>query len=399
MFTPRINGDVLRLATAQSLAGANSTVVYATGAIIGHMLAPRPTLATVPVSIFVVGMAAATLPVGVMTQRHGRKAAALFGNACGVVVGLLAALALVIQSFSLFCIAMLFGGAYAAVVLTFRFAAAECVPAEHRERAMSTVLAGGVAAGVLGPQLVTATMNLWSPHAYAMTYLASAGAAVLSAIVLMGVRFEHQPPVSAHAQGRASSAIVRQPRFVVALLCGVVSYMMMNFMMTSAPLAMELCRIPRVHANYGIEIHVIAMYAPSFFTGRLIARLGAPAVSLAGLVLIALAAVTGMTGLSVSHFWVALMLLGLGWNFGFLGASAMVLACHTSAEGPRVQSVYDFVVFGAMVIGSFASGSLLATYGWALVCSLIFPPVLVAAASLFWLGHRRTSTAPLAQRN
>lgn len=398
MSTSRLNADVLRLAMAQALAGANSTVVYATGAIIGHMLAPTPALATVPVSIFVVGMAAATLPVGAMIRRYGRKVAALSGNACGVVVGLLAALALVIHSFSLFCIAMLFGGAYAAVVLTFRFAAAECVPPGDRPRAMSTVLAGGVAAGVLGPQLVTATMNLWSPHAYAVTYLASAGAAVLSAIVLLGVRFEHQPPVSAHAQGRPSSAIVRQPRFVVAILCGVVSYMMMNFMMTSAPLAMELCGIPRVHANHGIEIHVIAMYAPSFFTGRLIARFGAPAVSLAGLVLIALAAVTGMTGLSVNHFWGALMLLGLGWNFGFLGASAMVLACHTPAEGPRVQSLYDFVVFGAMVVGSFASGSLLTTYGWALVCSLTLPPVLVAAASLFWLRRGQTPTATLAQR-
>ncbi len=262
MFNSRLNPDVLRLASSQALAGANSTVIFATGAIIGHILAPSPALATVPVSIFVVGMAAATLPVGVVTRRYGRKTSALFGSVCGVTVGLLAALALVIQSFSLFCVAMLFGGAYAAVVLTYRFAAAECVPAEHRARAMSTVLAGGVAAGVLGPQLVTATMNLWSPHAYAVTYLAaSAGTAVLSAIVLQGVRFEHQPPVSAHAHGRPSSDIMRQPRFVVAMLCGVVSYMMMNFMMTSAPLAMELCGIPRVHANYGIEIHVIAISA------------------------------------------------------------------------------------------------------------------------------------------
>ncbi|MDC6296146.1 MFS transporter [Ralstonia pseudosolanacearum] len=398
MFNSRLNPDVLRLASSQALAGANSTVIFATGAIIGHMLAPSPALATVPVSIFVVGMAAATLPVGVVTRRYGRKTSALFGSVCGVTVGLLAALALVIQSFSLFCVAMLFGGAYAAVVLTYRFAAAECVPAEHRARAMSTVLAGGVAAGVLGPQLVTATMNLWSPHAYAVTYLASAGTAVLSAIVLQGVRFEHQPPVSAHAHGRPSSDIMRQPRFVVAMLCGVVSYMMMNFMMTSAPLAMELCGIPRVHANYGIEIHVIAMYAPSFFTGRLIARFGAPRVSLAGLALIALAAATGMTGVSVNHFWVALLLLGLGWNFGFLGASAMVLTCHTPAEGPRVQSIYDFVVFGAMVVGSFASGGLLATYGWPLVCGLILPPVLAAAVSLFWLRRAHAPTGPLAQR-
>ncbi|AKZ28478.1 MFS transporter [Ralstonia pseudosolanacearum] len=392
MSTSRFNRHVLRLAAAQALAGANSTVVYATGAIIGNMLAPSPALATVPVSIFVVGMAAATLPVGAVARRYGRKIAALLGNACGVIVGLLAALALVIQSFNLFCVAMLFGGAYAAVVLTFRFAAAECVPPEDRPRAMSTVLAGGIAAGVLGPQLVTATMNRWPPHAYAVTYLASAGAAALSAIVLLGVRFEHQPPISARVQGRPSSAIVRQPRFVVAMLCGVVSYMMMNFMMTSAPLAMELCGISRAQANDGIEIHVVAMYAPSFFTGRLISRFGAPNVSLAGLALTALAAITGMTGLAVDHFWGALMLLGLGWNFGFLGASAMVLACHTPAEGPRVQSIYDFVVFGAMVVGSFASGGLLTTFGWSLVCGLILPPVLIAAASAFWLRGKTPRT-------
>ncbi|MHA6833394.1 MFS transporter [Ralstonia pseudosolanacearum] len=398
MSTSRFNAHVLRLATAQALAGANATVVYATGAIIGNLLAPSPALATVPVSIFVVGMAAATLPVGVMARRHGRKVAALFGNACGVIVGLLAALALVIQSFGLFCVAMLFGGAYAAVVLTFRFAAAECVPPEDRPRAMSTVLAGGVAAGVLGPQLVTATMNLWSPHAYAVTYLASACAAALSAIVLLGVRFEHQPPVSTRTEGRSSSAIVRQPRFVAAMLCGVVSYMMMNFMMTAAPLAMELCGIPRMHANDGIEIHVIAMYAPSFFTGRLISRFGAHNVSLAGLVLIALAAIAGMSGLTVDHFRIALMLLGLGWNFGFLGASAMVLACHTPAEGPRVQSIHDFVVFGAMVVGSFVSGGLLTTYGWSLVCALILPPVLIAAACVLWLRRKQSPADPLAQR-
>ncbi|AST34393.2 MFS transporter (plasmid) [Ralstonia solanacearum] len=397
MSTSKLNAHVLRLATAQALAGANATVVYATGAIIGNLLAPSPALATVPVSIFVVGMAAATLPLGVMARRYGRKVAALFGNACGVVVGLLAALALVIQSFSLFCIAMLFGGAYAAVVLTFRFAAAECVPPEDRPRAMSTVLAGGIAAGVLGPQLVTATMNLWSPHAYAVTYLASACAAVLSAIVLLGVRFEHQPPLSMRAEGRPSSAIVRQPRFIVAMLCGVVSYMMMNFMMTAAPLAMELCGISRAHANGGIEIHVIAMYAPSFFTGRLISRFGAHNVNLVGLVLTALAAIVGMSGLTVDHFWIALMLLGLGWNFGFLGASAMVLACHTPVEGPRVQSIYDFVVFGAMVVGSFVSGGLLTTYGWSLVCGLILPPVLIAAAGVLWLRGGKSPTDPPAQ--
>ena len=390
--------SVLRLAIAQALSGANTTVVYATAAIIGHLLAPRPGMATLPISVFVIGMALSTLPVGAVARQHGRHAAFFLGNGCGVVSGLLASLALVQASFVLFCIAMLFGGAYAAVVLTFRFAAAECVPAADKPRALSLVLAGGVFAGVLGPQLVTATMNQWPPHAYAATYLCAAAVSVLSALVLRGVRFAGGPAMPATA-GAAPSAlpitsrpirdVVRQPRFVVAMLCGVVSYMLMNFMMTSAPLAMELCGLPREYSNYGIELHVVAMYLPSFFTGRLIARFGETPIVLAGLALTAAAALVGMSGQTVAHFWWALALLGVGWNFGFLGASAMVLQCHTPQEGPRVQAINDFVVFGTMVIGSFATGSLLSAYGWSTVAALTLPPVVVAAAALLWLGRAR----------
>lgn len=393
-----LHPSVLRLAIAQALSGANTTVVYATAAIIGHLLAPRPGMATLPISVFVIGMAFSTLPVGAVARQHGRHAAFFLGNGCGVVSGLLASLALVQASFVLFCIAMLFGGAYAAVVLTFRFAAAECVPAADKPRALSLVLAGGVFAGVLGPQLVTATMNQWPPHAYAATYLCAAAVSVLSALVLRGVRFAGGPATPA-AVGATLSAppatsrpirdVVRQPRFVVAMLCGVVSYMLMNFMMTSAPLAMELCGLPREYSNYGIELHVVAMYLPSFFTGRLMARFGETPIVLAGLALTAAAALVGMSGQTVAHFWWALALLGVGWNFGFLGASAMVLQCHTPQEGPRVQSINDFVVFGTMVIGSFASGSLLSAYGWSTVAALTLPPVVVAAAALLWIGRVR----------
>ena len=393
-----LHPSVLRLAIAQALSGANTTVVYATAAIIGHLLAPRPGMATLPISVFVIGMALSTLPVGAVARQHGRHAAFFLGNGCGVVSGLLASLALVQASFVLFCIAMLFGGAYAAVVLTFRFAAAECVPAADKPRALSLVLAGGVFAGVLGPQLVTATMNQWPPHAYAATYLCAAAVSVLSALVLRGVRFAGGP-VTPAAVGATPSAppatsmpirdVVRQPRFVVAMLCGVVSYMLMNFMMTSAPLAMELCGLPREYSNYGIELHVVAMYLPSFFTGRLMARFGETPIVLAGLALTAAAALVGMSGQTVAHFWWALALLGVGWNFGFLGASAMVLQCHTPQEGPRVQSINDFVVFGTMVIGSFASGSLLSAYGWSTVAALTLPPVVVAAAALLWIGRVR----------
>ncbi|WP_462402989.1 MFS transporter [Pseudomonas sp. Marseille-QA0332] len=397
MSRPKINSNVLRLTFAQALSGANSVVVYATGAIIGNMLAPRPSLATLPISVFVIGMALATLPIGQIGRRWGRTVAFMIGNVCGIVMGGLAAYALAVGSFTLFCVAMLFGGAYAAVVLTFRFAATECVEAQDRPKALSIVLAGGIAAGVLGPQLANATMDMTS-QPYVLTYVAAAVVALLSAWVLVGVRFDRQPKRSEPRHTGSIKAIVSQPRFLVAMLCGVVSYMMMNFMMTSAPLAMDICGIARVHSNTGIEMHVVAMYAPSFFTGRLISRFGAPFIVQCGLVLIILAAATGMAGMSITHFWLALILLGVGWNFGFLGASALVLTCHAPEDGPRVQSVNDFVVFGTMVIGSFLSGGLLDAFGWTVVSGLILPPVVLAMVGLAWLQRKqRTSAAqPLA---
>lgn len=375
-------GNVLRLAVAQALAGANATVVYATGAILGNMLAPSPALATLPISIFVVGMAACTLPAGAIAQRHGRRAAFLAGTGCGVLVGLLAALAVVLGSFWLFCLATFFGGAYAAVVLSFRFAAADCAPPERRPRALSAVMAGGVAAGVIGPQLVTHTMNLWPPHVFAATFLAQAVVAVVSTVILLGVRLPAPPMVAGKAGGRPLGVIARQPRFIIAVICGVVSYLLMNFLMTAAPLAMHLCGLPQEASNLGLQWHVIAMYAPSFFTGRLITRFGAPRVVAAGLVLTAAATAVGLTGVDVAHFWLTLVLLGLGWNFGFVGASAMVLDCHAPEEKARVQSLNDFAVFGTMAVGSFLSGGLLTAYGWNTVLWLSFAPLAVAVVAV-----------------
>ncbi len=292
-------GNVLRLALAQALAGANSVVVYATGAVIGSRLAPDPALATLPISIFVVGMAACTLPAGRIARAHGRRTAFLAGTGCGVLVGLIAALAVVLSSFWIFCLATFFGGAYAAVVLSFRFAAADCVAPERRPRALSAVMAGGVFAGIIGPQLVSHTMDLWPAHAFAATFLGQAAVAALSAVVLMGVRLPGPTPAD-RSGGRPLSLIARQPRFVTAVLCGVVSYLLMNFLMTAAPLAMHLCGFTQADANLGLQWHVIAMYAPSFFTGRLIARFGAPAVVAAGLALTATAAIVGLSGLDLA---------------------------------------------------------------------------------------------------
>jgi MFS family permease len=375
------SGNIARLAIAQALAGANSTVLYATGAVVGDMLSPHKALATLPISIFVVGMAACTLPAGAIARRYGRRAAFLTGTGCGVLAGLLSALAVMLGWFWLFCAAGFLGGVYAAVVLSFRFAAADGVPPERRPRALSAVMAGGVFAGVIGPQLVTYTMDLWLPHIFAATFVAQAAVAALCGVVLLGVRLP-MPSAAEIASGRPLAVIARQPRFITAVICGVISYLIMNFLMTAAPLAMRLCGLTQESANLGLQWHVIAMYAPSFFTGRLITRFGAPRVVGAGLALLAASAVAGLLGQQVGHFWGSMILLGLGWNFGFVGASALVLECHRPEERTRVQSLNDFIVFGLMAVGSFASGGLLTAYGWDTVLWVSFVPLVLAVAAL-----------------
>ena len=377
--------NVLRLAAAQALAGANATVIFATGSIIGNSLAPSPTMATVPISVFVVGMAAGTLPTGWIARRHGRRAAFVTGAGCGMAAGLIGALALLQQSFVLFCVATLFGGFYGAVVQSFRFAAADGASAAFRPRALSWVMAGGVFSGVLGPQLVTWTMNL-SPHIFVASYLAQTGVALLAMIVLSGVRL---PAVSkASGGGRPLREIAVQRGFIVAVVCGVVTYTLMNLVMTSAPLAMRLCGLPIAMSNSAIQWHVVAMYLPSFFTGTLIGRFGAGRVVTAGLVLLAASGVAGLSGIQPVHFYVGMVLLGVGWNFGFVGASALVLETHRPEERTRVQSFNDFLVFGTMAIGSFSSGGLLATLGWAAVNWVVFPPIIVALGTLLLLRAR-----------
>src|SRR5690606_27699762 len=258
------------------------------------------------------------LAVAAVTGHHGGRADFLVGPGAGVLAGLLAMLAVILGGFWWFCLATFFGGSYAAVVLSFRFAAADGMEPKRRARALSLVMAGGVAAGVVGPQLVTWTMDLWPLHTFAITYLVQAGVAAVSALILLGVRL---PKLTAAqiASGRPLAEIASHPRFVAAAISGAVSYMLMNFLMTAAPLAMHMHGHSQESANLGLQWHVIAMYAPSFFTGSLITRFGAGRVATVGLVLTGLSAAVGLGGIDVMHFWWALILLGLGWNFGFLG--------------------------------------------------------------------------------
>ena len=375
--------NALRLAFAVALAGANATVIFATGAIVGSMLAPNPAYATLSISVFVVGMAAGTLPIGWIARRYGRRAAFMTGAGSGVLTGLLACYAVVTGSFALFCLSTFFGGLYQAAAQSYRDAAADSASDAFRPKAIAWVMAGGVFAGVLGPQLVTYTMDLWQPYLFAVSYLAQAAVALLAMVVLWQV--EAPPPLPVDTpDSRPLMEIVKQPRFVAAVICGVISYGLMNFIMTSAPLAMKLCGHSVTDSNLAIEFHVIALYLPSFITGSLISRFGAGKVILAGMVLIVLAAVAGLAGQTVYHFWADMILVGLGWNFGFIGATALVTETHRPSERTKVQSFNDFLVFGTMVVGSFSSGRILIDFGWDMVNELVFPLVFVGIAALLW---------------
>src|SRR3954449_8647413 len=377
----RARANVVRLAAAQALSGANSAVIFATGSIVGATLAPDISLATVPLSMFVVGLATGTLPTGAISRAYGRRLAFMIGTGCGVLTGALAAFAILYGSFVLFCCATFIGGLYGAVSQSYRFAAADGASAAYRPKAVSWVMAGGVFAGVLGPQLVQWTMEIWPPYLFAFSFAAQALVALMAMAVLAGVDAPKPAPADLHG-GRPLSLIARQPRFIAAALCGVVSYPMMNLVMTSAPLAMKMCGLSVSDSNFGIQWHIVAMYGPSFFTGALIARFGARKVVAAGLLLEAGAACIGLSGITAMHFWATLIVLGIGWNFSFIGASALVLETHRPQERNKVQAFNDFLVFGMMAIGSFSSGQLLANFGWSAVNMVVFPPVLLGLAVL-----------------
>src|SRR5438270_6255469 len=388
----RARSNVLRLAASQALTGANSAVIFATGSIVGATLAPTISLATVPLSMYVLGLAAGTLPTGAISRAYGRRTAFLIGTFCGVLTGALGAFAILNASFWLFCCATFLGGLYGAVSQSYRFAAADGASATFRPKAVSWVMAGGVFAGVLGPQLVQWTMDIWPPYLFAFSFLVQAAVAVVAMVILAGVDLPKPAPADLHG-GRPLFAIVRQPRFIAAALCGVIAYPVMNLVMTSAPLAMKMCGLTVSDSNFGLQWHIVAMYGPSFFTGALIARFGAPRIVAVGLSLEAVGATIGLSGITAVHFWATLMVLGVGWNFGFVGASALVLETHLPQERNKVQAFNDFLVFGMMAVGSFASGQLLANYGWSAVNMVVFPPVLLGLAVLSFasFAKRRAS--------
>jgi len=341
--------------------------------------------------MMVIGMWLGTLPLGQIARHFGRRMALQTGSAFGVLSGFISCFAVIHSSFPLLLAGTFCAGLYAAAHQSYRFAAADTASAAFRAKAVSWVLAGGIFAAIIGPQLVIFTKDLLSPYVFAASYLGQSACALIAAVVLQFVKV---PPLATRAQpmGRPLMEIAKAPRFIVAVACGVASYAMMNMVMTSAPLAMIGCGHSVTDAALGIQWHVLGMYAPSFITGSLIARFGVERITAIGLALVAAAAGVGITGLSVAHFWSALVLLGLGWNFAFIGATTMVTQCHRPEERNTVQAFNDFLIFGSMAVASFSSGQLLALVGWAWTNAVIFPTIAVAAALLVWLKLRRMET-------
>lgn len=376
--------NALVLGIAQALAGANAMTIIGTVGIAAGSFADK-SLVTLPVTFFVLGMWAGTLPVGAISRRYGRRVAYIGGSAFGMLAGLVLMLAIYQASLVLLCVGAAFAGLYGACAQSYRFAAADTASEQFKPKAISWVMAGGIMAGFFGPQLIILTKDIGAPYLFAASYLAQALVAVAAAVVLLFLRIPVPPRAATRAdEGRPLSEIFRQPKLLVAVACGVVSYSMMNLVMTSAPVAMVDCGHSITDATLGLQWHVIAMFAPSFFTGSLIVRFGVEKVIGFGLALLAAAGVVGWSGITVGHFWAALILLGLGWNFSFVGATALVTECHRSSERNKVQAVNDFLVFGSMAIGSFASGKLLANYGWPAVNEVVLPLVAIAAALLLW---------------
>ncbi len=385
--------NVFVLAAAQALAGGNTTVIVTTGGIVGAMLAPDKGLATLPITLMVIGMWLGTLPIGALAKPYGRRFALQAGSAMGVLSGLICCVALLQGLFWLFLLGAFCSGVYGASHQSYRFAAADTASESFRPKAVSWVLAGGVLSAVIGPQLIIFTKDFWPPYLFAVTFLGQAALALMAALVLVFVKIPRPPAADNKSGGRPLGQIVRAPRFITAAVCGAASYGMMNLVMTSTPLAMLACDHSVTDATLGLQWHVLAMYIPSFFTGSLIGRFGIDRIVILGLTLIFGSAVVALSGITLWHFWTVLVLLGVGWNFAFIGATTMVTQCHTPAERNKVQAFNDFLVFGSMALGSFSSGQLLARFGWAAVNEVVFPAVLAAAALLIWRRMRERRAA------
>lgn len=384
------------LAAAQAVVGSAAVVAISLGGLAGdYLLGPDKSLATAPVTAFNVGVALGALPAAGIIRALGQRGGFMTGTVVTALGGVVATVALFAGSFWVFAMGLLLLGGGGAFVQQFRFAAADNAPPQFKAAAISYVLAGGVVTAILGPQIVIFTRELLSPVMFAGSFASIVGLAALGALILSFLRIQAKAPKLAAASGetgRPLVEIVTRPRFAVALLCAVGSYALMSFVMTGAPLAMVGCGFSADDAALGISWHVMAMFGPSFFTGRLIQRFGAPSIVAVGLLLLIACALVALSGIHLWQFWTSLILLGLGWNFGFIGATAIVAESYVPAEKARVQGFHDFVLFGSVALGSLMSGAVYNAWGWAMLNWIVLPVTAICLLALAWLvvrGERR----------
>ncbi|MCO5072489.1 MAG: MFS transporter [Rhizobiaceae bacterium] len=374
------------LATAQAIMGSVPPICISVGALVGsQLLDADKSLATAPVTGFNLGVALGALPAAALIRRFGQRNGFMSGAGVVGIGGMIATLAMLRGSFWLFAMGVCLVGMGMSFSQQYRFAAADDAGPAFKARAISWVMAGGVLNGILGPQVVIFTDDLMAPVKFAGSFasilvIAGIGAAVLS---LLRLKPKMQVVAEAsHEPVRPLLEVIRQPQFAVGLLCAVGSYSLMSFVMTGAPLAMIGCGFSSDEAALGISWHVLAMFGPSFFTGLLIARFGKERILATGLLLLIGCGVCALAGIELWNFWLALILLGLGWNFGFIGATAMVAGTYRFSEKGKVQGFHDFVLFGFVAFSSLMSGIIFNAYGWDALAMVIFPVTLLCLVAL-----------------
>ena len=393
---PRAYRNVAVLVAAQAFLGSQITMIFVIGGLAGTVLSPYACLVTLPISLIVFGSMTTAPWLSPLMQRAGRRTGFLVGAAGGLVGSGISAYALTIDSFWVFLVGSYFTGIYMSSQGFFRFAATDTASDAFKPKAISYVMAGGLISALIGPQIV-GYMTANNPDATAMRYfdiyMVAMGLNVLGMLLFFLLDIPKPPlPSATDRPARSKRALLSEPRILVAVICGAVSYALMNLVMTSTPLAVVACGYSEPDAANVVTAHVLAMFAPSFFTGHLIARFGVERITGLGLVILALAGVVALSGVALGQFFAALVLLGLGWNFGFIGATTMLTTAHGAEERGRVQGMNDLIVFGSVTFASLASGGLMncaggdAVQGWAAVNLAMVPFLVLAGGSLIWLA-------------
>lgn len=363
----------------------STAAVITYGAIVGKMLASYEGYSTWPVAFQFASMMATTYIASQYMKRVGRRVGFVTGSVIGMIGGLVSTYAIFEQSFWTFCVGLALIGSFNAFAHYFRFAAAEVSTQEFRSRAISYVLAGGVFAAVAGPNLAGFTYDMFEPVMFAGTFVAILGLYMSIVVIVMFVDFP--PPASAERQhvGRPLSQIVSQPKCIVAILGGVIGYLVMSFLMTITPLAMEQCGLDSDYIPFVISGHIVGMYLPSFFTGHLIARFGVTRIMLVGAALQIVCVIINISGIELGHFLVAMFLIGVGWNFLFIGATTLLTECYEPSEKAKTQGFNDLCIWASVTAGAVVSGTAIHELGWTMVNFVVAPLILVTLVSLLWL--------------